>query len=309
MFAFGCSITAPDLYERYAGPGIELAREPGSVVLPNLAAGRIFRSYNLILDQAAVLDGLEGLVLLHQDARIADGQFLARAREALADPDVAIVGCVGAVGAVGIAWWEGAVTWSTFETAYGGWGGGGSPALADDGRHVAGAPLGEVDTLDGFVLVLSSWAVRHLRFDESLSPLVWGFDFDLCQQARAAGRTVVAADLGVVHERPAPIELVSDAESWTEAYLEVAEKWEGRLPGAGPGEADERRRARRAEAEAGEAKLAAISKMMQSYAQADAHQAGLRRVTETRSWRATRPLRELNLRRRALRAGPGDGAA
>ena len=46
---------------------------------------------------------------------------------------------------------------------------------------------GEVDSIDGFVMVLSLWAVRNLRFDESLGKL-HGYDFDICMQAKAATR-------------------------------------------------------------------------------------------------------------------------
>lgn len=303
MFAFGCSITMPEVYEACAGQGVTLGSESDSIVFANSAAGSIYRSYNLILEQAAPLEGLEALVLLHQDARIVDRRFTARARDALTDPNVAVVGCVGSIGAGSIAWWEGAATWETFATAYGGWGGGESPAVADDGRHVPAAPLGEVHSVDGFVMVLAPWAVRHLKFDESLNPLVFGFDFDFCHQARAAGRKVVAADLGVVHERP-ELELVSDEDVWTEAYLELAEKWDGRIPARLVPES-ERERARRAEAEAGAAKLAAMGKMLQSYARADELEADFRRFTDTRSWRVTEPLRQLNAHRRRLRAADG----
>ena len=41
-------------------------------------------------------------------------------------------------------------------------------------------------------MVLSPWAVRELRFDESLGKL-HGYDFDICMQARAAGKKVVDA--------------------------------------------------------------------------------------------------------------------
>ena len=45
-------------------------------------------------------------------------------------------------------------------------------------------------------MVLSPWAVRELRFDESLGKL-HGYDFDICMQARAAGKKVVTADFRV----------------------------------------------------------------------------------------------------------------
>ena len=107
MIVFASSITEPDTYKRCAERGIQLAAEPDSEVMPHSAAGSLFRSYNLILDTIAPRDDVEALVLVHQDAEIADPDFCAKLRRALADPEVGVVGCVGAVGVRSIAWWEG----------------------------------------------------------------------------------------------------------------------------------------------------------------------------------------------------------
>ena len=93
------------------------------------------------------------------------------------------------------------------------------------------APLGEVDAVDGFLLVLSPWAVRNVRFDETL-PTGHGFDVDYCLQVREAGRKVVTADLRAIHHRT--LELVSDFEIWVEGHIQLAEKWDGRWPGREP---------------------------------------------------------------------------
>ena len=160
MIAFGCSITSPDLYERFAKPGIEALAEDDSPVLAYRSQSSLFRSYNLILDKAAVLEGLEALVLVHQDTELVDPRFCAKVREALADPDVAVAGCIGALGVRSIAWWEGSVTWASFIHRYGELGGGDLPgfgwAAAERPRY---ARTGEVDVVDGFLLVLSPWAV------------------------------------------------------------------------------------------------------------------------------------------------------
>ena len=165
--------------------------------MPHAAAGSIFRTYNLILDTVAERDDLEALVLVHQDAEIADPDFVAKLRQALSDPEVGVVGCVGAIGVRSIAWWEGSVTWASFIHRYGELGGGELPAFSWNGAEMpAYARTGEVDTVDGFVIALSPWAVRNVRFDESLGPL-HGYDFDFCLQVRDAGRKVVTADFKV----------------------------------------------------------------------------------------------------------------
>ena len=110
MIAFGTAITEPETFERCAEPGIRLGAEPDSVVLANAAPARSFAATTCSLDQARELSDLEALVLLHQDAELTDPEFCAKVRAALADPEVAIVGCAGAIGQRSIAWWEGAVT-------------------------------------------------------------------------------------------------------------------------------------------------------------------------------------------------------
>ena len=190
MIAFGCSITSPETYERCAGPGIRVAAEPGSQILAQAAAGSIFRSYNLLMERASAFDDLEALVLVHQDAEIVDRDFVAKLRETLKDADVGVVGCVGAIGVRSIAWWEGSVTWASFTHRYGELGGGELPAFSWNGQKLPPyAHTGEVDTVDGFVLGLSPWVVRNIRFDESLGQL-HGYDFDFCLQVRQAGRKV-----------------------------------------------------------------------------------------------------------------------
>ena len=298
MIVFASSITDPALYDRTARRGIRLASEPDSQVLPQAAAGSIFRSYNLILDMVAERDDLEALVLLHQDAEIADPGFCAKLRRGLSDPEVGVVGCVGAIGVRSIAWWEGSVTWASFVHRYGELGGGDLPAFAWNGDALpAYAHTGEVDTVDGFVLGLSPWVVRNVRFDESLGQL-HGYDFDFCLQVRAAGRKVVTEDFKVIHHHS--LDLVSDPETWIQAHMRVAEKWDGRMPGVGAGAGSWQERARRAEAEAAVSRAHVVSKQMQSDARATLLARQLDEVTTSTSWRLTAPLRRVNaLRRRA----------
>jgi hypothetical protein len=290
MIAFASSITSPETYERCAAPGIRLAAEPDSEVFPYQAAGSIFRSYNLMLDRAAALDDLEALVLVHQDAEIADPDFCAKLRRALADPEVGVVGCVGAVGVRSIAWWEGSVTWGSFTHRYEEMGGGEVSAMSwTSDRLPSFAHTGEVDTVDGFVLALSPWTVQNVRFDESLGQL-HGYDFDFCLQVRAAGRKVVTENLRVIHHHS--LELVSDPETWVAAHMRIAEKWDGRMPNVATAGGDWKQRARRAEAEAAVARTEVVAALMQADAKVN-------EVTGSLSWRLTTPLRRLNALRKA----------
>jgi hypothetical protein len=300
MIAFGSPITAPEQYERFAKPGIEAVAEPDSRVFAFRAMSSIFRSYNLVLEQAARLDDLEALVLVHQDAEIVDPDFCAKVRQVFRDPDVGVAGCIGAIGVRSIAWWEGSVTWASFIHRYSELGGGDLPGFAWDARErPAYARVGEVDIVDGFLMVLSPWVVRNVRFDESLGPL-HGYDLDFCLQVREAGRKVVTADLRAIHNHS--LELVGDLDGWVDAHMRIADKWEGRMPGIGAGPAEWKLRARRAEAEAEAGRAAAVSKQLQFDAREREFQRILAETTDSISWRITAPLRRLNhWRREALR--------
>jgi len=297
MIAFGCSITKPEVYAGCAEAGIRRAVEPDSEVIANAAAGSLARSYNLIKEMVADREDLEALVLVHQDAEITDEDFCQRIRGVLEDPEVGVAGCVGAIDVRSIAWWEGSVTWASFVHRYREFGGGDVVSVTwDKDRLPPYARTGEVDTLDGFVLVLSPWVVRNIRFDESLG-LIHGYDFDFCLQVRQAGRKVVTADFNAIHHHS--LELVRDPELWADAHMKVAEKWHGKMPGVGlPGwgspENDWRARARHAEAQAGAAHLQRMSWEMQAEAREQQLQKELDVILNSTSWRATAPLRRLS---------------
>jgi hypothetical protein len=306
MILFATAITDPPLYERCAKRGIELAAEPDSVVLANAAAGSIFRSYNVLMEEAAERDDLEGMVLIHQDAQIDDPSFCSRLREAFSDPDVGVVGCVGAIDVRSIAWWEGSVTWASFVHRYGEFGGGDLAAFSWNGspEMPAYARTGEVDTVDGFVMGLSPWVVRNIRFDESFGQKLHGYDFDFCLQVRAAGKKVVTADLKVIHEHS--LDLLNDPDGWIEAHMRIAEKWDGRMPGVGWAPGDWKERARRAEAEAAAARTKVMSEQLQAHARAQQLEAHLAETTKSVSWRLTSPLRRLNaMRKRRSKTAAG----
>ncbi len=291
MIAFGSSITKLDVYERCAHPGISRAREPDSEIYAMSSVGSIQRSYNAILEHFAGRDDLEALVLVHQDAEIVDADFCPTIREALGDPKTGLVGCVGAIGVRSIAWWEASVTCASFINRYDEHGGGDllSFSYAWD-EAPAYARLGEVETLDGFVLALSPWVVRNVRFDESLGQF-HGYDLDFCLQTRAAGRKVVTAGFRAIHHRP--LEMVPDPGPWVDAHVNVAEKWDGRM-GIGAGAGSWKDRARRAEADTDAALVLAYMNALESDARVKELRRGLEETTGSISWRITAPLRRLS---------------
>jgi hypothetical protein len=312
MIVFGSAVTDHEMYRRCAAPGIARATAgaPDAVTrtIERPADGSIFRNYNAIMEEAAQLEELEALVLLHQDAEIVEERFIPKLRAAMTDPEVGVVGCVGAVGVRSIAWWEGSVTWASFIHRYSELGGGGIPSLTWDSDALPPyARLGEVETVDGFVLCLSPWVVRNVRFDEALGSLLHGYDFDFCLQVREAGRKVVTADFKVIHNHS--LELADDLDHWIEAHIAVADKWDGRMPGPIPATQDWKYRARRAEAEGAVTRANALSIEMKIAAATARHEAQMAELTGSLSWRLTAPLRRFKAFGRARRAAKSGSAA
>ncbi len=231
-------------------------------------------------------------MLVHQDAEIVDEDFCRTVRRALSDPDVGVVGCVGAIDVRTIAWWEGSVALASFLHRYDEHGGGDLTAFSwawDEAPPYA--RTGEVDTLDGFLLVLSPWTVRNIRFDESLG-LLHGYDFDFCLQVREAGLRVMTADFRAIHSHS--LQPFADPEPWIEAHVKVAEKWDGRMPGVGTAAGSWEERALRAEAERDAARVFSYSDALLLEARVAELKGALADTTESISWRMTAPLRWLS---------------
>lgn len=296
MILYGCAVTDGDVFARCAEAGVRRLADAGGELLAQPSVGSLPRNYNLLRERAAERSDLEALVLLHQDVEIVDPRFAQTVRDTLADPDVAIAGCAGAIGVRGLAWWEGSITWASVTQRYEEFGGAGEvPGVswrADDG-HRGYVGTGEVDAIDGCLIVLSPWAVRNLSFDEQLARR-HGYDVDICLQARAAGRKVVTSDLRVVHHHS--LDLLPDAEEWIQAHIALAEKWEGQL-GIGEASGDWRRRALRAEAEASAYRL----RMGAAELQRNDARGKLLETWRSPSWTWTEPVRRLGARIRRSR--------
>ncbi len=292
MIAFGCSINSDPDYRQGAKLGLERATEPDSRWFVYSTARTVPATHNLMLERAAALSELEALVLVHEDAEIVDRAFTGKLRRAFADEEVAIVGCVGATGAQSIAWWDGSLSWTSARYRYEELGGG-ELLWPQDGPQVERRP-GPVDAVYGVLLALSPWAVQNLRFDESLGS--YGHDFDLCAQARAAGRKVLAVDLEIVHHHS--LEILTGEEAFASAHIRAAEKWDP----AERSETEWRARARAAEADAGAARLMAASTLLQVDATERFFESRLDEIRATRSWRWTEPLRRGNAIARRARA-------
>jgi hypothetical protein len=184
MIAFAACVGTPAKLAAFAAPGLKRVMEPDSVFAELTTDGSIHEAYNEALEHFAGVDGLEALVLLHEDTELLDADFCARVRDVLRDPSVAIAGAVGASGVTSLRWWEGALAGHAAETR----------------GVVSGTPAPcDVDCVDGLLMVLSPWAVANLRCDTERFNGFHAYDADLCFQARAAGRRVVVGELNVFH--------------------------------------------------------------------------------------------------------------
>src|SRR4051794_27855073 len=215
MFVFATCVGSAEKYERYARPGLRRAAELDSLIVETSSETSLHEAYNEILDAVAELPGVEALVLLHEDTEILDAAFCEHVRRCLAEaPDAAILGTVGARRVQGLSWWEGERRGRVAETR---------------GELDFGAGRHEVDAVDGLLLVLSPWAIEHLRCDTERFSGFHAYDLDLCFQARAAGKQVLVDELRVFHHTKGGF---GDREAFLRADAAFRTKWRGLLSSA-----------------------------------------------------------------------------
>ena len=184
MFAYGICVGATGKYETFAKPSLRKFA-PGQPCIERGNQSSIFKAYNSILDEARNLDGLEGLVLLHDDVELLSPiDDILRAE--FADESVAIVGAIGGRGLRSVRWSRASLTF-------------GRAPDPINGENDHGRGHFDVDTVDGLLLALSPWAVGNLRFDVATFAGFHGYDADICMQARRMGKRVRVADLALFH--------------------------------------------------------------------------------------------------------------
>lgn len=164
MIAIGCATTDERAFRAAGARTIGVLDEGSSLLLRRHRYDSIDVAYNDMLAVAAQREDMEAVVLVHQDALTQGGRGAMARIRAL----LATSPDVAVVGAV------------------------------DDG-----SPR-ELQAVTGTLVVLSPWAVRNLRFDPTVGGSADASAEDISLQARAAGRRVVAAPLGISRaSRPA----------------------------------------------------------------------------------------------------------
>jgi SAM-dependent methyltransferase len=226
VIAYAACIGDREKYTSICLPGLLRVTTDADLIIEATHPSSIFTAYNEVLDAVRERDDLEALVLLHEDTEILSPELPRIVRERLAEPDVAILGCVGARGITGLSWWEAPERFGA--------------VVETRGLLHFSEGMAEVDTVDGLFMALSPWAVRNLRFDEDSYTGFDAYDADICAQARALGKRVVAQELPIVHRhtRVGVLRAESGAGSFPRNDRVFREKWRDQLR-----DADERRAA------------------------------------------------------------------
>lgn len=181
--AYGVCVGPSNDFDQIALPGIKSV-DVDAPVLVRYHQRSIFEAYNSMIDEALQLD-VEGLVLIHDDVSIRDGDFALKITSLFSDPTVGIVGAIGASNLRTMEWW-----W--FETR---------GRVEEIGRTIDfGCGTFDVDVVDGLLLAMSPVAMKNLRFDAKNFSGFHGYDADIGMQAKEAGLRVLVTDLDVFHD-------------------------------------------------------------------------------------------------------------
>ncbi len=219
MIFFGTAVGPRGVYDHVALPSIRAVAESDAAILAISGAPSMAIAYNSLIGRALEHgDDVEAIVLLHDDVAIQDRNFLQRIRRVLRDPAIGVIGVIGGCELRSLGWWSGrrlvGRVWG-----YNGYNG--------------GVPLrGEVDAVDGLLMVLSRDAMKRVPFDEDMITGFHGYDSDYCYSCRAAGLRVVVEPFEVYHDAARVERVTTPAYQHTQALF--MEKWEHRLSSPRP---------------------------------------------------------------------------
>lgn len=200
MFVFGVCVESPHTFDRYCLPSIATHGGSDATLMssPDLPVAKV---YNDVLDACLDVEGIDAIVLLHDDVEIVDPHFRRRVVDAFDhDPRLGVIGVSGpGVGA----------RWSRDP-------GGPLPTPPSDTTNT-GVP---VDYVDAACLILRPDFAARFRFDADTFSGRTGFEVDFCHRAREQGWNVVVDTLGLASH--------SEGADPAVAYRRAAAVWQGR---------------------------------------------------------------------------------
>lgn len=203
--AYGCCVGS---WEKF-GANVVPRAVAGAPVLGLSGQTSIADAYNVILGAYAYV-GLDMLILQHDDLEIIDADAIAKLAKTFAeDPDIALIGVAGGSVRGGLGWWaQDPIGRVQAETT-----------LVD-----FGARSGEVEMLDGCLLVFSPWALRYLRFTSR--PGFHGYDADIATTARRRhNKRVMVLDVEVHHHTALGFDDEASQTDWLATDAWFRRKW------------------------------------------------------------------------------------
>ncbi len=200
--AYGCCVGSDEKLRRYVLPRLP----PLRLLYAQRDQTSIAVAYNQILDDARE-DGVEVLILQHDDLEITDPRGEDKLVAAAQLPTVALAGVAGGGGA-GLAWWNqspiGHQKTDTMDIDF-------------------GQREGFVTLLEGSLLAFGPWAIKHLRFDERF-PGFHGYD-EIARQACAQNKLSAVVDVDTWHHNPMGFKSEASHQEWLDADRMYREKW------------------------------------------------------------------------------------
>lgn len=202
--AYGVCVGSWDRFNRYVVP-----RTEGREVIGISGQTSIAVAYNRILESLTDHEPHEAVILQHDDLEILDPDIAEEIIcEALAEPDVALVGVAGGDARSGLAWWN-------IDPI--------GHQLTDSMMIDFGKRTGDVTLLEGSLLALSWWGQENLRFDEDI-PGFHGYD-EIAMQVIDKGKRVVVVDIDTHHHTTLGFDSLDSHAEWHRADEYFRRKW------------------------------------------------------------------------------------
>ncbi|MDO5712559.1 MAG: glycosyltransferase [Micrococcales bacterium] len=217
MFVFGVHVTDEAVFDLHCLPAIAAFGGPNATLITSRDTP-IATTYNEMLQASLEIDDVEAVVLLRQDAEIADPLFLTKVRDAFArDPRLGILGPIGGSGITSLRWWQTLDRSGRVRVP----GESGPAGPTRPGRAgVAGTnERYAVDCIDGLCMILRPQLAAHVCFDDVTFKGTSGYDVDYCFRVREEGFGVAVEPIDVVRHGPAPDD---------DAFHNAAAAWQGR---------------------------------------------------------------------------------
>lgn len=220
VIVFGCCVGAGRRFEAIAEPALSRLMRPEDEIVALPGTDGICAVYNRVLRHARRRADCEAVVLLHDDTELVGGHTRDRLLRAVRRRGVGVVGVAGGRDLFGPQWWY---------------------ARRRVGRvvdHTAPRRFlrtrGDVDVVDGLVLVLAPAAFGSLDFDEQGLRGYHGYDTDYCLRVREAGLRVRVEPLDYVHRDKQDL---GDEAAYDGAQRLLLERWQHRIRPLTPEEA------------------------------------------------------------------------